>query len=64
MFSGGAMAGTEILHVVGVYSVGEGRKVPRRRELLQLNEKFGLAVVTAVGVICDVARIFEFMRRN
>ena len=56
------MAGTEILHVVGVHSVSEGRKVPRRRQRFHLNKKFSLAVVTAVRVVCDVARIFEFVR--
>ncbi len=64
MFSGGAMAGAKILHVVGVHSVSEGRKVSRRRQRFHLNKKFGLAVVTAVGVVYYVARILKFVRRD
>ena len=64
MFVRGAMAGAKIAGVVGVDSVCNRRHAALFRERVHAIEKFVLAVVAAVGVVCYVERIFEFRSMN
>src|SRR5216110_2151951 len=64
MFSGSAVAGAKVLHIVSVYSVSNGGELQLRRQLFHLCKKFGLAVITAIGVVGYVIWVFEFGRNN
>src|SRR5437773_2503588 len=64
MFSGSAVAGAKVLHIVSVYSVSNGGERQLRRQIFHLCKKFGLAVITAIGVVGYVIWVFEFGRNN
>src|SRR5271169_5544984 len=61
MFVRGAMPGTKIMRVVGVNSVRNGANSTFLSNRFHAIEKFVLAVIAAVGLICHVERIVELV---
>src|SRR5271156_629041 len=59
MFVRRAMPGPEIARVIRVDPVCNGRKLPRARQRIHLLEQLVLAVITTVGIIGHVQRIFQ-----
>jgi hypothetical protein len=59
-FGGGFSAGSELQGVIGVFTVGESRKVLRHGKLSHPTEKLGFAEVAPVDRIRDIFRLVQF----
>src|ERR1700719_2718787 len=64
VFVSRAMARAKIVRVVGINSIRDGAESALARQQFHLIEQLVLAVVAAVGIICDILRIFELLSFN
>ena len=60
----GLPARADLLHVIGIFAVGDRAKAALPGQSVQLGEELGLAEVAAIRRIRGVLRVFELLRLN